>query len=131
MAATNYGITSPSVRSQLCQYMEGPDEFPQHHSSQEDLMIVRSFRHLGEDPNDTQDEMGEERFVFTTPGHNHDSKFPKTYHKQSIDIRHGVDHCSKKKISFQYVPVALMYRLGSTHFCTQIVNICVDVVSAQ
>ena len=74
-------------------------------------MIAHLFRKFGVYPYDTQDETGGERFMITTPGHHYDSQFPAWYHKQSIDIQHGKDHCSERSIAFHYVPVQLMYRL--------------------
>jgi hypothetical protein len=87
------------------------DELPQRHTSKEDLIIARTFRHYGVYPFDTQDDSNGERFMITTPGHHYESKFPAWYHQQSIGIQHGVDHCSEKSISFHYVSSELMYRL--------------------
>ena len=91
--------------------LESGDHPPQQHTSMEDLMIARTFRLFGVYPYDTQDETGGERFMITTPGHHYESQFPAWYHKQSIDIQHGKDHCAERSISFHYVPVDLMYRL--------------------
>ena len=91
--------------------LDSGDHPPQQHTSMEDLMISRAFRLSGVYPYDTQDEAGGERFMITTPGHHYESKFPAWYHKQSIDIQHGKDHCAENSISFHYVPVDLMYRL--------------------
>lgn len=91
--------------------LESGDHPPQQHTSKEDLMIARTFRLFGVYPYDTQDGTGGERFMVTTPGHHYESQFPAWYHKQSIDIQHGKDHCAERSISFHYVPVDLMYRL--------------------
>lgn len=91
--------------------VEVGDELPVKHTAKEDLMIARSFRQLGVYPYDTQDETGKERFMLTSPGNHYDNKFGPMYHKQSIDIQHGIDHCSERSISFHYVSVELMYRL--------------------
>jgi len=111
--ASGYVINKAALKLFVVDGGNVPDALalPQKHTSGVDLMIARLFRRFGVYPYDTKDDAGGERFMVTTPGHHYDSKFPPWYHKQSIDILHGLDHCAAHSISFTYVPVPVMYRL--------------------
>jgi glycoprotein-N-acetylgalactosamine 3-beta-galactosyltransferase len=101
-----------------------PEYFPHAHTFSEDTMTAKIFKKFGVLPYETKDDEGSERYMPFMPGHHLDYRIPdgckpnplaKTckdwYPKYSIDIKFGLEHCSKHSVAFHYVKGNSMKRL--------------------
>jgi len=92
----------------------------------EDVMVAQCLRDQGVFPYETKDEFGGERYMPFAPGHHYNYRLPKDivhskdwYVRYSIDIKEGLDHCSKDSIAFHYIDPKLMSRMHALlyNFC--------------
>lgn len=103
-----------------------PEYFPHAHTFSEDTMTAKIFKKFGVLPYETKDEEGSERYMPFMPGHHLDYRNPAGckpnplaptckdwYPKYSIDIKFGLEHCSKHSVAFHYVKDNSMKRLHS------------------
>jgi len=95
-----------------------PTCMPKLKTFAEDVMVAQCLRNkVKVFPYDTKDEGGSERYMPFLPANHLSYKIPADkkdydwYDTYSIDIKEGIEHCSKKSVAFHYIKPPLMKRM--------------------
>lgn len=93
-----------------------PISFPHLKTFAEDVMVATVFRKQGVFPYETKDEEGSERYMPFSPAHHFTYRLPADvrsdwYANYSINIREGIEHCSKNSVAFHYIAPDLMMKM--------------------